>query len=167
MKIFKSICVSLLVISVILFAASSLSSCVGREPEKENRVERSHNYSIYTELLKQYPLGSDYDDIIAYITTVDVIYAVDESDGGVSRVQLYGGQLFFTSDKKLHIVSSTEWQTPEGFGVGSDMSEVRGALGNGKEIENSPGEKYIYETENGNYTVNFDDEGLVSHWVLS
>ena len=88
MKIFKSICVSLLVISVILFAASSLSSCVGREPEKENRVERSHNYSIYTELLKQYPLGSDYDDIIAYITTVDVIYAVDESDGGVSRVVL-------------------------------------------------------------------------------
>ena len=167
MKIFKSICVSLLVISVILFAASSLSSCVDREPEKENRITRSHDYSIYTELLKQYPLGSDYDDIINYITTVDVIYAVDESDGGVSRVQLYGGQLFFTSDKKLHIVSSTEWQTPEGFGVGSDMSEVRGALGNGKEIENSPGEKYIYETENGNYTVNFNDEGLVSHWILS
>ena len=167
MKIFKSICVSLLVVSVILFAASSLSSCVGREPEKENRVERSHNYSIYTELLKQYPLGSDYDDIMTYITTVDVIYAVDESDGGVSRVQLYGGQLFFTSDKKLHIVSSTEWQTPEGFGVGSNMSEVRGALGNGTEIENSPSEKYIYETENGNYTVNFDDEGLVDRWILS
>jgi len=167
MKIFKSICVSLLVVSVILFAASSLSSCVGREPEKENRVERSHNYSIYTELLKQYPLGSDYDDIMTYITTVDVIYAVDESDGGVFRVQLYGGQLFFTSDKKLHIVSSTEWQTPEGFGVGSNMSEVRGALGNGTEIENSPSEKYIYETENGNYTVNFDDEGLVDRWILS
>ena len=167
MKIFKSICVSLLVVSVILFVASSLSSCVGREPEKESRVERSHNYSIYTELLKQYPLGSDYDDIMTYITAVDVIYAVDESDGGVFRVQLYGGQLFFTSDKKLHIVSSTEWQTPEGFGVGSDMSEVRGALGNGTEIENSPSEKYIYETENGNYTVNFDDEGLVDRWILS
>lgn len=167
MKTLKSICVSFLVISVILFVASSLSSCVGREPEKENRVERSHNYSIYTELLKQYPLGSDYDDIINYITTVDVIYAVDESDGGVSRVQLYGGQLFFTSDKKLHIVSSTEWQAPEGFGVGSNMGEVRGALGNGIEIENSPSEKYIYETENGNYTVNFNDEGLVSHWILS
>lgn len=167
MKTLKSIGVSFLVITMILFIASSLSSCVGREPEKENRIERSHNYSIYTELLKQYPLGSDYDDIINYITTVDVIYAVDESDGGVSRVQLYGGQLFFTSDKKLNIVSSTEWQTPEGFGIGSSMSEVRGALGNGKEIENSPGEKYIYETENGNYTVNFDDEGLVSHWILS
>ncbi len=167
MKTLKSIGVSFLVITMILFIASSLSSCVDREPEKENRIERSHNYSIYTELLKQYPLGSDYDDIINYITTVDVIYAVDESDGGVSRVQLYGGQLFFTSDKKLNIVSSTEWQTPEGFGIGSSMSEVRGALGNGSEIENSPGEKYIYETENGNYTVNFDDEGLVSHWILS
>lgn len=167
MKALKSICVSFIVVSVILFAASSLSSCVGREPAKENRVERSHDYSIYTELLKQYPLGSDYDDIMAYITTADVIYATDESDGGVFRVQLYGGQLFFTSDKKLHIVSSTEWQTPDGFGVGSNMSEVRGALGNGSEIENSPDEKYIYKTENGNYTVNFNDEGLVTHWILS
>jgi len=167
MKAFKSICVSFLVISVILFAASSLSSCVGREPEKENRIERSHNYSIYTELLKQYPLGSDYDDIMEYITTVDVIYVTDESDGGVFRVQLYGGQLFFTSDKKLNIVSSTEWPTPEGFGIGSSMNDVRGALGNGTKIENSATEKYIYETENGNYTVNFDDEGLVSHWILS
>ncbi|MBP0958743.1 MAG: hypothetical protein J5992_01290 [Oscillospiraceae bacterium] len=167
MKALKSICVSFIVVSVILFVASSLSSCVGREPTKENRVERSHDYSIYTELLKQYPLGSDYDDIMAYITTVDVIYATDESDGGVFRVQLYGGQLFFTSDEKLHIVSSTEWQTPDGFGVGSNMSEVRGALGNGSEIENSPDEKYIYKTENGNYTVNFNDEGLVTHWILS
>ncbi|MBQ7958247.1 MAG: hypothetical protein IJ330_00825 [Oscillospiraceae bacterium] len=167
MKALKSICVSFIVVSVILFVASSLSSCVGREPAKENRVERSHDYSIYTELLKQHPLGSDYDDIMAYITTVDVIYATDESDGGVFRVQLYGGQLFFTSDKKLHIVSSTEWQTPDGFGVGSNMSEVRGALGNGTEIENSPDEKYIYKTENGNYTVNFNDEGLVTHWILS
>lgn len=167
MKALKNIGVSLFVISVILIVASSLSSCVSREPEKEDRVSRSHNYSIYTELLKQYPLGSDYDDIMAYIIDADVVYAEDESDGGVFRIQLYGGQLFFTSDKKLNIVSSTEWQTPEGFGVGSNMSDVRGNLGNGTEIENSASEKYIYETENGNYTVNFDDEGIVSHWILS
>ena len=163
----KGIGVSFFVISVILFAASSLSSCAGKDSQQENRVSRSHDYSIYTELMRKYPLGSDFDDIMAYITEADVIYATDESDGGVFRVQLYGGQLFFTSDKKLNIVSSTEWQTPEGFGVGSDMSEVRGALGNGVEIENSASEKYIYKTENGKYTVNFDDEGLVDRWILS
>lgn len=167
MKTLKSICVSFVLISVILFAASSLSSCSGKDTAKENRIERSHDYSIYTELMKQYPLGSDYDDIMAYITTVDVIYSTTESDGKVSRIQLYGGQLFFTEDKKLNSVSSTEWQTPDGFGAGSSMSEVRGALGNGQEIENTANTTYVYNSESGRYTVKFNDEETVTHWILS
>ncbi len=117
--------------------------------------------------MKQYPLGSDYDDIMTYITTVDVIYSTTESDGKVSRIQLYGGQLFFTEDKKLNSVSSTEWQTPEGFGAGSSMSEVRGALGNGQEIENTANTTYVYNSESGRYTVKFNDEETVTHWILS
>lgn len=168
MAVLKKCGVSLLIVSVILFAVSALSSCKsGGDKVEEGRISRSHNYSIYTEMLSVYPLGSDYDDIAAYLDEKDVIYTVSESDGAVSRIQLYGGQLFFTSDKKLNSVSSTEWQTPDGFGVGSSISEVRGAVGAEKKLENVAKATYVYKTESGRYTVTFNDEEYVTYWVLS
>lgn len=167
MKNIKRLAVSVLIFMSLLCIVAALSSCRGSGPEKESLQSRSKKYELYTEMLEKYSIGAEYDDITAYLDEIEVAYTEKTQNSRVPQIQVYGGQLFFTSSRKLNSVTSTKWQTHDGWGVGSSLDDIEAVYGEGKKLENTKNPVYVYTTENEKYTVTFDEHFIVTHWTLS
>lgn len=156
-------------IAVVVFSLTMfiMSSCSSSGIKTESKQSRSKNYELYTEMLSKYPLGSNYNDIIAYLEEIGVYYTENTEEGKLPKIQLYGGQLFFTSDSKLNSVTSTHWTTTDGWGAGSTIDDITAVCGEGDKLEKFEQPTYVFTKDNVRYTVTFDEHFIVEHWTLS
>ncbi len=157
----------IIVCSVILLTLFMFASCSFTKDASDTALERSKDYTHYTEMLGKFPLGSDYNDITAYLDEEKLYYTT--ATDNLPRIQVFGGHLIFNADNELVSVFSTAWQHPDGWGTGSALDEVEAIYGKGSKLNDTQETTYIFKGKDGKtlITVVFDKHCVAEQWAIS
>lgn len=155
----------IVVLVTITITLIMLSSCRLGGEEKKSIYQNSKDYANYTVMLEKFPLGSQYNDIIAYLDEQNLFYSTNSDN--LPQIQVFGGQLFFDSQNRLHSLFSTAWMHPDGWGVGSALDEVQEIYGDGEKRDDTEKITYMFKSGNTTITVVFDEHFIVQQWAIS